>query len=256
MSANTYRAINVQSTNGLFVDTFIQDSSSKIVDFYFKKLLGLTSIAINTSVGDRTITLVNDHGFQQGEYISLLENDNASQFKVINVLSNVITLDSPLDYAYTILAEVRRSTINMNVNGSITPVIFNVVPSFKNKWHINSIVLSIEDNTEMDSAKFGGVTALTNGIVIKRVNGINHNICNIKTNGEFRVRHFQVIYDDKAPSGVYGLCACKNFNSQNGNGSAIYLNGYDGDEIQIIIQDDLSTLNKFVATVQGHYVIE
>lgn len=254
MNPSRYSAAPIYSTNGLYVDTFIQDQSTKVVDFYFKRLLGTTTLSSNTSNGDYIINLTAGHGVTSGEYLSLLENNSASQFKVLNVSTNAITLDSPIDYPYTTAAEVRRTTTAMNVNGSSTPIIFDIKPSFRNKWHINNIVIVIEDGTEMDSAKFGGISALTKGICIRRVNGLNDNISNIKSNGEFKARGFTVSYDEKAPSGSYGICASKHFNSQAGNGVTIYLDGSTEDALQIIIQDDLTGLSKFTATAQGHYV--
>lgn len=237
-------------------DVAVQDQSTKIVDFYFKNLVGYVTLASNTTIFSYTVTLTAGHGVTTSNYLTFLEGDNISQFKVLNVATNTITLDSPLDFAYTTSAEIRKTTIGMNVDGSTTPVIFDIAPDQNSKLHINCIVLSLEDNTAMDSGMFGGITALTKGIVIRRLNDINHNITNIKTNGEFRVRGFNVLYDDKAPSGVYGLCANKCFNGQTNNGVTIFLNGETQDKLQIIIQDNLTGLTKFTATAQGHYVLD
>lgn len=248
--------VNVASTNGAYCDVYIQDSDSKIIDFYFKRQLGLTTLASNATINSYTIELAEGHGVTNGEYLSFLEDNNATQSKVINVSTNTITLDSPIDYAYTTNALVRRTTIDMNVDGSSTPVIFNIVPAFNNKWHINNINMSIEDNATMDTSLFGGLPALSKGVLIRIVDGATHNITSIKSNGEFEVRGFDVKYSDKAPSGYYGLHVTKSFNSQIGNGSAIYLDGSNSDELQIIIQDNLTGLSRLRATVQGHYVTE
>lgn len=32
--------LNIASTDGVYVDTYIQDASSKIIDYYFKRQLG------------------------------------------------------------------------------------------------------------------------------------------------------------------------------------------------------------------------
>ena len=251
-----FTATNICTANGASVDVVQQDSSSKVIDFYFKRLLSTVTLSENAVEDAYSVTLTAGHGVQAGEYLSFLEDGFATQVKVLNVNTNIITIDSPMDYEYSTNSLVRRTSINMAVDGSSTPVVFNIVPYEANKWHINTINLCIQDNVEMDTAKFGGMTALSKGIVIRRKDGISHNICNVKTNGEFQVRGFETQYQTKAPSGTYGLHLTKRFNGQSGNGSVILLDGETNDELQIIIQDDLTALSMFVATVQGHYVID
>ena len=106
----------------------------------------------------------------------------------------------------------------------------------------------------MDSAKFGGISALANGVVLRKVDGVYHNIFNIKTNGDFALRSFDVAYDDKAPAGSYGFRCRTTFAGQSKRGVTIRLNGTSGDELQILNQDSLGALSHFNAIVQGHVV--
>jgi len=195
-------------------DVYLQDQHTPIVNFFFKRLLGLTTLSSNSTVNSNEITLTAGHGVVTGNYLSLLEGDRAYQGKVLNVATNVISLDSPLDYAYTIGAIVRNTTIDMNVNGGVTPIVFDIVPSSGNKWHIKELTFMIEDADIMDTAKFGGISGLTKGIIVRRKDGYYYNMCNIKSNGDFSARGYDVQYYDKAPSGVYGMLAKKSFNPE------------------------------------------
>ena len=77
--------MNVASKNGQYVDVYVQDSNSKIIDFYFTKLLNNCTLSADTILDSYTITLDADHGVTAGEYICLQESSYASQFKVVNV---------------------------------------------------------------------------------------------------------------------------------------------------------------------------
>lgn len=248
--------VNVSSKGGQYVDTYLQDQTSPAFAYYFKSLLGYATLSTNAVIDLNTIELNTGHGVQNGEYISLIDGVHSLQAKVVGVNVNIITLDQPLDYAFSTSSEVRRTIINMNVNGSVTKQIFNIKPSKCMHWHINQISLSITDNTEMDSGKFGGVAALTYGIVIRRKNGEYFNLLSAKTNSELDLKGFVIKYDTKAPSGVYGLTSTKNFNSQLGAGCTIDIKGCDDDELEIIIQDDLTGLLSFTGVAIGHYVMD
>ncbi|HOU76080.1 MAG TPA: hypothetical protein PK957_03080 [Candidatus Dojkabacteria bacterium] len=133
----------------------------------------------------------------------------------------------------------------MNIDGSSSKVIFDIKPSSKIKWHVNQIVLSMTDDTDMDSGKFGGIAALTKGIIVRRKNSVYFNTINAKTNGGLDLKGFVVKYDPKAPSVVYGMTATKIYNSQQGAGCAILVDGNENEKLQIIIQDNLTGLSSF-----------
>lgn len=58
----------------------------------------------------------------------------------------------------------QQSSPSMNVDGSSTPVLFEV--GFPYQWLLSRINLIINDTT-MTSIKFGGITALTNGLILQ-----------------------------------------------------------------------------------------
>lgn len=248
------RAIKTDENGAL--DTYLQDQTTPIYNFYVKQLQNSATIATNTIIDTNTVILQAGHGFVTGNYISLLENNYVYQGKVTNVVTNTLTLEAPLDYAFTTSATVRRTTVTMNVDGSSTRQIFNIVPIAGQIWDIISIIFLMEDTDTMDTAKFGGITALTNGIVLRKKYDANHykNIFAIHSNGEFELCNGVTNYQAKAPSGVYGFTSKHTFGGQSNYGAVIRIDGTKGDELQIVIQDNLTGLSTFKSTVQLHEV--
>lgn len=142
----------------------------------------------------------------------------------------------------------------MNVNGAVTPVVFGIHPPRMEDWDVNQMELTIVSNVAMDSAKFGSLTSLANGLVCRINDGTIRNLFTAHTNGELSV-FAEARYDDKAPSGSYGFATRKTFNSQGQAGVTVRLCGEQRERFEIIVQDDLSTLTVFFAMVRGHSVV-
>jgi len=106
----------------------------------------------------------------------------------------------------------------------------------------------------MDDAKFGGITALSKGIVVRVKDGYMKNIFYARSNNDLREQTFDVVYADKAPAGQYGLGCRRTFNGQEKNGVTIRLDGSSNDQLQIYLQDNLTGLTKMSIIAQGHVV--
>lgn len=233
----------------------IQDQHSTLVEFFFRQVLNTITLASTVTIDTYTCTLVAGHNVVIGNTLVFKEGSNFFQCNVLNVVVDTITIDRPFDFAFTTGATGQRCNINMAVNGSVTPVTFFITPANLNvDIDINAITFHIEDNTAMDTSTFGGLTALARGCVIRVINGIHKCLFNVKSNGDFSHHCASVTYDDKAPAGLFGFRAIKTFNGQNNDGVSIRLNSATSDQLQIIIQDDLTGLTEFHAVVHGHVV--
>lgn len=239
---------HIEPDGALRVQT--QDNTSDFVDLKICKKIADITIFSNAMLGASSITFGIGHGVVVGNIICLRESQRFYQGVALTVVGDVVTLDSPLDYAYTIAAEGFRSSDAMNVDGSVTPVIFSVSPPFGTSWDIYGIAGAMTDDVAMDDAKFGGITALIKGVVIRKKNGIYKNIMNAKTNLELCLRSDTFDYSTKAPAGVYGLSYEKKLTDR--SGVAMRLDY--GDELQVIIQDNLAGLSSFGKIVFGHVV--
>jgi hypothetical protein len=233
----------------------IQDKTSEIIDLYVCKINGTTNPTSGINVDDKQVTVANNTGAVVGDCINIQENGHYSQSIISNVAGNIISFSSPIDYAYTTSAIVYFGEWDLaTANGSVTPQIFHICPPDGVKYDIYAISISIEDNTVMYESKFGGITALTNGLIGRVTDGYTKNLFLVTNNGGFREYGFITEYPDKVPTGSYAFWGNKQISRD--NGVAIRLNGTTEDKIEIIVQDDLTGLSKFAITVHGHVVTE
>lgn len=241
-------------SEGNALKTSMQDQHTFIISAYLDFNINNTVIALDTAINDTSVNVGSGHGAINGNILCITEGVRCYQGTIISVSDSVLTLDTPLDFAFTTSALVHIGEHDLSVDGSDSTIIYNTYPPAGISWDITRIMVYIEDNVAMDSGKFGGIPALINGIVLRKKNGIYQNIYNLKTNGELSQRSYDVRYDDKAPAGVYALTSRTSFSGQDNHGVTIRLDGDDSDELQVLVQDDLSELSHLHIIAQGHVV--
>jgi len=244
------------NTGGLPVD--VQDQTTPPVDLFFiRSLAAPTTLAAAVTLNSYTIQLTGTTGFIAGIYIGIFDPTNKRFFfaEVLSLAGNVATLDTPIDFAFAAGTTVIPSTRNMNVDGSTTAreyVINGPGAGSGFRIDITRILIHITDESDMDDGKFGGIPALTKGLILRKEDGEVRNIFNVKSNGEFANLSFDFDYVSKAPAGTYGIRGRLSFAGQEKHGVAIRLG--EGDSLKIIVQDDLSALSSFRIIGQGHIV--
>jgi hypothetical protein len=236
------------------LDVNVQDQYTQAVELYLHVHTAETTLASNASFDGTTIVVTSAIGMVIGQTITIRQGTRFYQSLIKNIAGTTITLQSPLDYAFTSGANVCAGDWNLKKNGSVTPVIAKICPPLDAKFDIYEFHVHLTDQTEMDSAKFGGLTALTNGILFRITDGYTKNLPLIVNNSGFQEHGFSIQYDDKAPAGYYGLHACKNYKEQ--NGVSFRLDGSTADTIELWIRDDLTALDLLSCTVLGHVVEE
>jgi hypothetical protein len=244
-------------------DVLIQENNSTPVDFFFTQIKGApTTVAVETAIDDYSVELASAAGCAIGDYFGMFNADdkNDNRFyhgEILNIVTNVITLDTPIDYAFKVGNTAACFSRELNVDGSATPQIFSVqVGSAANQSiDINRLMIHMECASTVSLAKFGDLTKLVKGVVLRRVDGTTNNIWNIKTNGEMKNLCF-----DWSPTlatnpqqNVDGASFRYTFNGQDKHGVTIRL--FPGDELQLIIQDDLRGLVVFRVIAEGKYVV-
>lgn len=238
---------------------FIQDQTTPNINLILDNNVNAVTLASDTALDSTTITLIGGHGVLVGESIVLQEGDNVSQFEVLIVVSDTITLDSPIDHIYTAAGTAgQRTTTNMSVVGTLaSPVIFSIKPILGQRWDITRVIFVIESTANnMDFTGFGSISALTNGCVLRKKNGDRQNIFNWKSNGDIIHRAFDHEFEGKTGGGGSGFVVRTSFAGQGKQGVTIRLDGDINEEIQVLIQDDLSSmqLTKIFMIAQGHLV--
>jgi len=253
--------VSIQSpleSNGA-IPVNIQDQHSLALDLNFIKQNNITDLDGAISPEDETITLTDTTGFVDGVIVGIFSSTGIFYFgkQVGAPAGNVITLDTPVDRAFADEDAVISATNGMNVDGSGTTQIFQVGPVGAGtgvEIDITRIMGFIEDGTAMDDAKFGGITALTNGIVLRVNNTEISNVWNVKSNGEIGLLCFDTEYTPKAPAGSYGFRFRNTYGGQNKHGVTLRLEA--GDTLELLIQDDLTGLSSFNMMAQGHVVTD
>lgn len=262
--------IKINSSNENTLDVYIQDQHTEIIDLKLSILvnnvtllnptvinsnkINISSVSIPTNLQAICLKDINGTAFYQAEILT-----------VISLGGNdyILIMDSPVDFNFNILDFGCLISIDLAVDGSITPIIFSISPvnlADDVEWDITRIIMAcggegIGPTKEApDDSDFMVGTNLINGIVLRSVNGIYKNIFNAKTNGELRTRTSDVNYQDKSKNGLYSTSFRRTFAGQDKNGVTIRLSAEDKDQLQIIIQDDLTNNFRCQAIVQGHVV--
>lgn len=158
-------------------------------------------------------------------------------------------VDSPFVPGQFIFSGVKNgAAIEMNVNGSSTPVSYRYTVPADNRvylYRVNFIML----DASITAAKFGGVASLTTGITIKLKNSSDALLLDfldgqtIQNNTEFGLL---AGVDVNIGPGTDSLGVRWTINNA---GGSLYMES--GDYLEILIQDNLTGLTSFQAMLQG-----
>ncbi len=240
-------------------DVTLQDQHTPLFDFYAITQEGTFTITGTVTEDTRTFTATGGHGISVGDMVEFYEEDRFFQAQALIVAGDNITTDTPFDFAFTTSVDGRRGDKNMAVDGSSTPVVFRVtVAALRAKKQIDVVrfLVYIQDGTGMFDERYGGGTALTNGVICRVINGQSFNVFNVKTNGDWAIRTFDASYTPNPPAGSYGFRVRRTFGGQTKAGVVVRLTADDDDEFQFIIQDDLTFLEIQNVVSQGSEVLD
>jgi len=255
-ATGAYRNVPVDELGQMAVN--VHDQTTQSIDFFFGRLDTLTTLSAQADPDDMTLTLTSATGFVAGTYVGVF---SASDPDVVYLgtqigapAGNVITVDTPIDQTLQNTSAIAGTTINMAVDGSSTPQIFQIGPvgvGSTSVVQITRIMGHLLDSTAMDDGKFGGITALTNGVVLRKNDGVMKNLWNVKTNADLALICYNFNYSDKAPGGQFGANFRNTYGGQGAHGVVLEL--LPGEYLEILIQDDLTGLDDFRMMAQGHF---
>lgn len=237
------------------VNVVVQDSTSPAIASLFSKEVSAFTLASDTPMSTidtlyYTFTATTGHGLSDdpASKIILLDIVGDREFIAIvkEVTGDVIRLDRPIDHVFPASTSLCRIiTQDMNVDGSVTPQIFTIRAGV-NPTDYTAIALTMLNNTAMDDSTFGGLGKLTNGLVLRIVDGYQKTIFNFKTNADIK-SFMSGIYSDKAPSGFFSFNA--EVRTRDTFGVVLRVSGNSA--IQWIVQDDLRGLDELTSSVMG-----
>lgn len=214
-----------------------------------------TTFAVDAPAGSTQITLTSATGFAIGDYLTLVNGgtEGVKPF-ITNLVGTVATLDRPLDFSFSIGDSITKTLVSMNVLGGLsTPQSFKISPDAGDIWHITRILMEMTHATAGDNGLFGDIPGLTNGVVIRRYDGLTGTFSTFtiwKTNSDIVTDMYDVTYAARSGGGgAYGTNCRGTFLA---TGAVVELNGDNGDYLELLIQDDLTGLASFRVKGQGH----
>lgn len=242
------------------IDVNVQDQTSPIIIAKANNVIAITTTAANNSIGDFTVTLTDATGFVEGGYIIITDTVENRFYvgKVLAVNANVITIDTPLDFAFPLGSSISVGSTNLAVDGSLTPQSFTIRSESNPtpiSYDITRLIFSCTTDDPVDLSKFGDIVGgITKGLVARKIDGETRNIFNVKTNKEFAALMFDFdIFSATNPAqGQNGFLGRLTFAGQSKIGVAIRLE--QGENLEFIVQDDLSQITLLEITTEGHVV--
>lgn len=266
MSISIFEPIEVSNRGNRGVPVFIQDQTSPVLTVPFLQTRAPITLAAD-AVADGVNTVINltaGHGTIIGEVIELAKNSTMEfmQADVIAVNTNAITLDQPINVAYTTAnTTALRSTKDILVDGSVTPQIFSILPLPDQAGDMVRIIIEIRGTDDMDFTTFGSATELLNGCVLRvnNGNGTYRNLFNFKSNSDFFEQGFDHAFSlPKQGNTIKGFTARVTWGGQSKHGVVIRVDGALSEAIELVIQDNLTvgTNTRFHLTAQGHELQE
>ena len=181
-------------------------------------------------------------------------------FTVLGVAGSIITLDSPIDVAYPAGTLIDVAITDMSVDGSVTPQVFGlrgtgVIPGVEIKVDITRIIITCLTTAAVDLSKFGDIVGgVLRGLILRFRNGDVFNIFNVKTNGDLAgITLDWVPFDaQNLQQGQHGFVCRLTFNGDDKLGIVQRLAA--GEDIELIIQDNLLTIISLIVYGEGHIV--
>ena len=214
-----------------------------------------------TVVGERTVEISDITGFSIGKFITITniaENQYYIGEQIGIEVDGVVPLDTPLNFAFPAGSVVTNGTTNMAVNGVVTTQTFSLRaadPGLPVMFDITRMFLKVLCASPVSLNLFGDLAALLNGIVLRRYIAADDeyfNIFNVKTNLDIAGIMFDInLYAATNPQqGQDGFVSRLTFAGQDKIGTALRLG--PGDDLELLIQDNLAGLVLFEIILEGH----
>ena len=217
----------------------------------------IVSTTLNGAVAQNdTSIVVNDAtGFAVGQKLIIddLADDSfeAPFFTITNISGTTITLNRPTSEDYQDGSDVRAVTANLAVNGSLaSPQIFEIAVPNTEVWELSRLMIGMSHPSSGDLGTFGDLVGLTNGLIIRHIygNGKIDLFCDWKTNLDIKQTMYDYEPTSKAPGGSNGWTGRWTFERSN---YKPLLDGTIGGKLQLLVQDNLSTLLQFGIKIQA-----
>ncbi len=237
-------------------DVWIQDQTTPPFQFYLMHEAKIDiTLTENTQIDSSFVLVSSSHGFTgTGEYISMMQNNAYNQIEVTSSSNDTVYLAQEITSVYTTDAFVMRGTIDMNVDGSITDSIFQFnLRDATLPIDIQTIKVTMRHGTSGDDSKFGDLSALTNGLRVRKENSNIQGLGNYKRNQDFKEFGGVINYEDKAGGGDHSTTII--YDLKEIYGVVIRIDPRIPDIIRAPVRDDVSNLVRLRISLMGQYTL-
>jgi len=242
----------------MVTDVSVQSGTAPLYVVKFSNVVAETTTTSLGALDDYVINVTSAASFAVGQYLTIYSvADNRVFFADILAINTLaITLDRPLDFPFPSGSAVSVGSTEMNVDGSVTPQIFGVrnpsVADVPLEVDISRLMFAILTATTPTLTDFGDITnGITRGVQIRRVDGTYQNICNFKTNNEMKNIMYDLEITSASSQSQDGLGGRFTFERL---GQVVRIGA--GEDLQIVIQDDLTSLDSFTIIAEGSEVTD
>jgi hypothetical protein len=255
------RVVEPLESNGA-IPVNIQDQHSRAFDLFFAQNVGgPTTLTTDVVLDAYTILVTTGHGLVQGDFFVLIDPAGQRGWTGIAITvagDNTVNVDRPVSYAFPAASTiVQKRTIELNVNGAITPQTFFVGGSLLAELDITRLMFQITTTDTPQWDEFGDIAvgATFRGVQCRLNNGDIIDLWNAKTNGELANLMYDItFYEGGVGLTVDGIAGRLTYAGQTKHGVTLRIGANEA--VEIIIQDDLTTLSSFRIIACGHFVTD
>ena len=242
-----------------FTDTFLQDQTTPTIIVNFNQVHTSTTLAAEALINQRDIVVTSSTGIVVGSYVILFSlATQRFYFGRATIISGAptITLDTPLDSTFPAGTFVDIAITDLSVNGLTTPQTFGLrgigaPPGVDIKVDITRILFTCVANSPISLSLFADLPTLLNGIVLRRRDGTNRNLFNVKNNREMAGIMFD--FDPAvATNPSQGEDGFKTRFTIARTGVVVRLPV--GEDLELIVQDNLLGITILECVAEGHIV--
>lgn len=251
-------SLPVRTLDDEFVDVFVQDQTTSLFQYFLmnNQKTGIT-LTSPIAIGDTVINVSAGHGFTAGgEYIAGTGDSTFFQQRVVSVAVNAITIGAPILVPFPIAGtRIIRGDIEMDVNGSITPVTYRCSVSGITPVDIDTVLVTMQHPAASDDSLFGDLAALTNGLLIQKIGDTPIQPISIamRSNQDFREFGAEIEYTQKAGGGNFSTNIT--FDLRKLYGVVVRLDPRNNDCLDGIVRDNISALIRLRVSVIGQFTL-
>jgi hypothetical protein len=234
----------------------VVDFHDKWIGVDFANFTGTSSNIVSPiSPGDTSITVASDAAFTVGDKISISEGER-TELRYCQITDkpggNVLDLDGPIDNSYGALAIAEIVDIDLsNAVGTLaTPVIYKIQPPVGSIWHIKRLNITMTHIVAANDDLFGGIPALTNGVVVRENKDTQRTLANWKTNSDIRLSvGVDLEYVPKTGASDFGTSIRWSFWKVD---AIVRISSFTAESMDVLVQDNLTGLSRLRIEAQLH----